>query len=130
MARTVALDPNGQWIFVMDNLNTHRSESLVRLINEMCGLKEDLGIKEKSGILESMESRSRFLSDPMHRVRIVYTPKHASWLNQVEIWFRILVRRCLKRASFCSLEEQAERITSFIEFFNTTLAKPKDKKSQ
>lgn len=124
IARTIALDPNGQWIFIMDNLNTHRSESAVRLINEVCGLKAELGVKEKSGILESMESRSRFLSDSEHRVRFVYTPKHASWLNQVEIWFSILVRRCLKRASFCSLEEQAERIELFIQFFNTTLAKP------
>ena len=71
-----------------------------------------------------METRKAFLSKPEHRIRFVYTPKHASWLNQIEIWFSILTRRLLKRGSFKSLEDLEQRILKFIEFFNGTMAKP------
>ena len=91
LQRTVALAPQDRWVFVMDQLNTHQSESLVRWIAEACGIKEDLGVKGKDGILTSMKTRAAFLSDPTHRIRIVYTPKHTSWLNQVEIWFSIIL---------------------------------------
>lgn len=124
IAQTIALDPDGRWIFILDNLNTHQSETLVRWVADTCGLADELGVKEKSGILHTMKSRAAFLTDSSHRIRFVYTPVHASWLNQVEIWFSILVRRCLKRASFASLEEQKQRILAFITFFNETLAKP------
>lgn len=124
IAQTVTLDPNGQWIFIMDNLNTHQSETLVRWVAETCNLTEDLGIKDKFGILHNKNSRARFLSEPSHRICFVYTPKHASWLNQIEIWFGILVRRLLKRGNFSSLTEQRGKIFAFIDFFNSTLAKP------
>ncbi|WP_281054782.1 transposase [Thiorhodococcus drewsii] len=61
---------------------------------------------------------------PTHRIRFVYTPKHCSWLNQVEIWFGILTRRLLKRGQFSSTEELKARILEFVDFFNQTLAKP------
>ena len=121
---TVEIDPQAQWIFVTDQLNTHKSEALVRLVAEQCGCNEDLGIKGKCGVLQSMESRASFLQDPTHRIRFVYTPKHASWLNQVEIWFSILVRKLLRRASFKSKEELRQRILAFIDYFNRTMAKP------
>lgn len=124
VARTIELDLPGTWVFVVDQLNTHKSEGLVRLVAERCGITDELGVKGKCGILENMKSRKRFLEDGSHRVRFVYTPRHASWLNQVEIWFSILSRRALKRASFDSLEALEERLTNFIEYFNAVLAKP------
>ena len=97
----VSLAPNDKYIFVMDQLNTHKSEILVKYVAEQCGIQEDLGKKGHYGILESMETRQEFLEDESHRIRIVYTPKHASWLNQIEIWFGILSRKILgRRASF------------------------------
>ena len=121
---TIESDPQAQWIFVMDQLNIHKSESLVRLVTEQCEIDVDLGVKGQSGILQSMATRAAFLKEQSHRIRIVYTPKHTSWLNQVEIWFSILSRRLLKRGSFSSIEELHERVLAFIEYFNATLAKP------
>jgi transposase len=122
--QTVAADPLAGWVFIVDNLNTHQSESLVKWVAQACGIKEDLGEKEKRGILQSQASRAAFLSEPSHRIRFVYTPKHCSWLNQVEMWFGILVRKLLRRSSFTSLEELKERILRFIDYFNETMAKP------
>ncbi len=122
--QTVATDPQGHWIFVADNLNTHQSASLVEWVARQCKISDDLGIKEKRGILKSMASRAAFLADASHRIRFVYTPKHSSWLNQVEIWFSILVGRLLKRASFKSTDELHQALIEFIDYFNKTMAKP------
>lgn len=122
--RTIATDPKAPWIFVLDQLNTHLSEGLVRLVADACRIKSDLGTKGDSGILETMASRREFLVDPEHRIRFVYTPKHCSWMNQIEIWFSVLVRRLLKRGSFASLDEISAKIRAFIDYFNATLAKP------
>ena len=122
--QTIDLDPQAKWIFIVDQLNTHQSEGLVRLVADSCQLEIDLGVKGKSGILKSMKTRKVFLTDETHRIRFVYTPKHTSWLNQVEIWFSILVRKLLKRASFVSTEELCQRILNFIDYFNKTMAKP------
>ena len=124
IARTIDLDPDATWIFVTDQLNTHKSEGLVRFVAERCGLGDELGVKGASGVLQDMKSRKRFLEADDHRIRFVYTPRHASWLNQVEIWFSILSRRALQRASFDSLEALERRLREFIEYFNAVLAKP------
>ena len=122
--RLVETDPEGEWVFVTDHLNTHLSESLVRWVAQQCGIGEELGVKGRSGILHSKATREAFLKDETHRIRWVYTPKHCSWLNQVEIWFSILSRRLLKRASFGSLKELETRLHDFIRYFNRTMAKP------
>ncbi len=123
IGRTIDRDPAGVWVFLVDQLNTHQSETLVRLVAERCGITDDLGEKGKRGVLQSMATRAAFLSDVTHRIQFVYLPKHTSWLNQVEMWFSILVRRVLKRGDFASLEALQTRIVEFIEYFNKT-AKP------
>lgn len=118
----VDTDPNASWTFVCDGLNIHKSESLVRFVAERCCplTDEELGIKGKTGILQSMETRAEFLHDPSHRIRFIYTPKHSSWLNQIEIWFSILVRRLLRWSSYISVEELVQSILRFIEQYNVT----------
>lgn len=78
IAQTINTDPDAGWIFILDQLNIHRSESLVRLVAKCCELDIDLGLKGHSGILESMTTRATFLADPTHRIRFVYIPKHTS----------------------------------------------------
>lgn len=124
IVQTIDTDAAARWIFVVDGLNTHMSETLVKVVNQRCELGLELGIKGKSGILKSKRSRRAFLESPAHRIRFVYTPKHCSWLNQVEIWFSILVRRLLKRGSFSSLADLEHRLLAFIAYFNAVLAKP------
>lgn len=124
IAAIIATKPSDGWIFVTDQLNTHKSSSLVRLIATNCGIDIDLGIKGKSGILHSMKSRAAFLTDISHRIHFVYTPKHSSWLNQIECWFSILVRRLLRRGNFTSTGDLKYQILRFIDYFNRIFAKP------
>lgn len=123
LEQTINTDKEGKWIFIMDNLNIHQSESLVLLIARTLNITKGLGIKGESGILKNKETRAKFLSDESHRIRIIYTPKHASWLNQIEIWFGTLSKRLLKRLSAASTEELQAKILAFIDYFNKTMAK-------
>jgi transposase len=121
----VASDPAAtRWHFVVDNLNTHQSEALVRYVATVSGCTDDLGVKGKSGVLARQQSRAGFLRDPRHAVVFHYTPKHCSWLNQVEIWLSILARKLLKRGSFTSVADLQAQLLAFIAYYNRTMAKP------
>ena len=121
--QTVASDPDASWVFVVDQLNIHQSLRLVELVAELCDLTDEVAERKAQGLLKAMVNRAMFLSDPTHRISFVYTPKHTSWLNQIEIWFSILVRRVIKRGSFTSVDDLRARILAFIDYFNQT-AKP------
>lgn len=121
----VGSDPEvKRWHFVVDNLDTHRSASLVALVAELSGLDHELGEKGKNGILKNRQTRAAFLSDASHKVVFHYTPKHCSWLNQIEIWLSILSRKLLKRGNFTSVEHLAAQVMAFIEHYNQNMAKP------
>jgi DDE superfamily endonuclease len=123
--RTVASDPTAsQWHFVVDNLDIHRSESLVRYVAALDACTADLGRKYVRGVLRSKATRAAFLSDPSHSIVFHYTPKHASWMNQVEIWLSILVRKLLRRGNFRSVSDLRDQVLAFIAYFNQTMAKP------
>ena len=126
LQRLIASDQEAKkWHIILDNLNIHQSESLVRWVAQREGIApETLGVKGKSGILQSMESRAAFLHDSAHQVVFYDTPKHASWMNQVEIWLSILVRKLLKRGNFLSLDDMRAQILAFITYYNQTMAKP------
>jgi transposase len=123
--RTVKTDETAtRWHIVVDNLNIHLSESLVRYVAEISGINDDLGVLGKSGVLQTKGSRAAFLSESSHKIVFHYTPKHCSWLNQIEIWFSILARKVLRRGNFSSMQDLGEKVMAFIEYFNQTMAKP------
>jgi transposase len=110
--------------FILDQLNTHKSESLVRTVAKEIGFKEDLGKKQSHGILKTQASRMEFLENTKHRIRFVYTPKHCSWLNPIENWFGRLQRQRLTGASFESILQLKQKVESYIEYSNEYYAKP------
>jgi len=122
--QTVGTDRQGSWVFVADNLNIHCSESLVKLVAGRCGIARDLGKKGVRGVLKSVASRQKFLSQPGHRIRFVYTPKHSSWLNQIEVVFGVIMRKVIRRGSFTSVDDLRSKLLNFIEYFNRVFAKP------
>lgn len=121
----VATDPTARrWHVVVDNLDIHRSASLVQWVADVSEWDGDLGVKGKSGILRNRSSRAAFLSDSSHHIVFHYTPRHCSWLNQIEIWLSILVRKLLRRGSFISVAELRTKVLAFIAYYNRTMAKP------
>jgi transposase len=122
--QTVAIDPKGSWVFVVDNLNIHGSEGLVKKVAEVCEVPLDLGKKGKRGVLKSVASRQAFLSETSHRIRFVYLPKHSSWLNQIEVIFGVIMRKVIRRGSFTSVANLRTKLLDFLTYFNRVFAKP------
>lgn len=120
----VATDPDKNHIIICDQLNTHKSESLVRWIASQTYGDIDLGIKGKKGILKSQKTRMKFLENEKHKIRFLYTPKHCSWMNQIENWFGILQKKVIRYGQFCSVANLENNITEFIRYYNEILAKP------
>ena len=121
----IQLNPNDRYRFVLDNLNTHCSESCVRFVAEQCGIAQSsLGEKESHGILQNMKTRQAFLENPLHRICFYFLPRHSSWLNQVEIWFGIVRSKVTRWGSFCSVSNLNDKISQFIDYYNDTMAHP------
>ena len=112
--QTVATDPGASWVFVTDNLNIHCSETLVQVVAKACEITTTLGKKGVRGVLKSVASRQAFLSEPSHRIRFVYTPKHSSWLNQIEVVFGVIVRKVIRRGSFTSVKDLRDKLLNFM----------------
>lgn len=123
IARLIQSDPKAGLVILCDQLNTHKSESLVRLIAKVLGDDQVLGEKGKWGVLKNMETRQAYLSNPEHRIRFVYTPKHCSWLNSIEVWFSILNRHVLCRGNFPSIQDLTQKIQHYIAYYNEHLAR-------
>jgi transposase len=124
IAQTIQQDPEARYVFVADNLNTHQSAGLVRLVARLCGIKEDLGKKGVRGVLQSQKSRQAFLAELSHRIRFVYLPKHTSWLNQIEVIFGVVMRKVIRRGNFTSVEDLRSKLLAFLTYFNDVFAKP------
>ena len=120
----ISHDEDAQWRLIVDNLNTHCSESCVLYVAAACGLDDDLGEKGVRGVLKNRFTRMKFLSDPTHRIRFIYLPRHTSWLNQIEIWFGLLRRKVTHFVNFASLPHLCDKITQFITDYNSVLAHP------
>ena len=118
------LEPDEQVIFLMDQLNTHKSASLVRWVAGQIGFTGSLGIKGKVGILKNQKTRMAFLEQTDHAIRFLFTPKHCSWLNPIENWLARLARSALKNLSVDSLAELERAINAYIEYYNDYLARP------
>lgn len=123
IARLIQSDPKAGFVILCDQLNTQKSASVVCWIAQARGDPQVLGEKGKGGILKSMETRQAYLSDAAHRIRFVYTPKHCSWLNSIEVWFSILGKHVLKRGNFPSVQDLQQKIQRYITSYNEHLAK-------
>jgi transposase len=104
---------------ILDQLNTHWSVALVQAVARLCGLP----IPAESEIRTGAQRRA-WLTRPDKAIVFLYTPKHASWLNPIEIWFGILSKKVLRRGSFRSTTDLDVQVQRFIEYYNKKLAHP------
>ena len=119
LAKVVHQLPERQrYDWVVDNLNTHWSLDVCRLVAQWCG------VPCVAKALRRGAQRRAFLSDPTHKHGFHFTPKHGSWLNQGELWFSVLARRFLKRGDFDSAHDFATRLSDYLAIYNTHYAHP------
>lgn len=104
---------------LLDQLNTHWSVALVHVVAAI----SQVPIPAPSEIKEGRQRRA-WLSDPNKAIVFHFTPKHASWLNPIEIWFGVLVRKLLRHGSFASTDELAQKVAHFTEYYNSRMAHP------
>ena len=104
--------------WVLDNLNTHWSLEVCEVVASLSDVAFDPQ-KLKRG-----EQRREFLTDSSHKHVFHFTPKHGSWLNQVELWFSILSRRFLQRGDFRSPEVFTDQLRRFLDDYNACHAHP------
>jgi len=99
----------------------YRRRRRIEFLDFMNGLLAQYPQKELHVILDNLNTHKpkhdRWLARHKN-VHLHYTPTHASWLNQVEVWFSILVSQALAGASFTSPKELRERIDAFIAAYN------------
>ena len=119
MRHTVTQFPEMErYDWIIDNLNTHWSLDVCQLVAEWCDVPFD------AKALRRGPARRAFLTDSSHKHVFHFTPKHGSWLNQVELWFGTLQRRFLARGEFASATEFERRLTGYLEDYNANYAHP------
>jgi hypothetical protein len=106
--------------WVMDNLNTHWTLELCRYL----AVESGCWTKGQEKQLRTGAQRRAFLTAGCGRHVVHFTPKHGSWLNQIEIWFGVLSRRVLRRGSFKSVDDLARQILAYIAHYNAHFAHP------
>ena len=115
----IASVPEAQKIHIVaDNLNTHWHHDACAVVAATSDVTYD------PDLFQTGPLRREFLMAPRKRVVFHFTPKHASWLNQIEIWFSVLCRKLLNRESYSSLRELRDALRRFISYYNRHLAHP------
>ena len=104
--------------WVVDNLNTHWSLEVCEYIAALSA------VPFVPRQLQTGAQRRAFLTDPTHKHVFHFTPKHGSWLNQVELWFSVLSRRFLRRGDFTGAAEFEQRLLAFLADYNAHHAHP------
>jgi len=99
------------------DLEAFMDEVAAKVPGEVCVVWDNLNI-------HNGERWERFNERNGGRFRFLYTPLHASWVNQVELWFGVLQRRCLARSSFASVAELKTAVESFVAYWNNEAGHP------
>lgn len=120
IARTIATDPEGVWLFLTDHLNTHQPEALARLVAARCGSADERGVNGQAGVRQALAPRTAFPGGPTHRRPSLHTPKHTARLTRIGLWSSLLVRRVRTRGGVASLDARRDRILACRASFHQT----------